>query len=229
MQSSVYRPFRFVLASLLVSIMGALVNLPGTASAADQDSPQDSIVRIETELGHITLELYESKAPITVVNFLRYVDAKAYDGATFYRTVRLDNQAASDVPIQVIQGGVHGASLRGAATEPPQKFPPIEHETTDKTGVRHVDGAISMARGAPGSATSEFFICIGDNPALDFGGRRNPDGQGFAAFGRVIEGMDVVHQIHRRPSGDPSTEGASAMKGQVISQPVKIISVRRGG
>jgi peptidyl-prolyl cis-trans isomerase A (cyclophilin A) len=150
-------------------------------------------VLMKTELGDITVELYQKEAPITAGNFLRYVKEKRMEGAVFYRVVRMDNQPDNKVKIQVIQGGLN-------ADEHVLMLPPIKHETTEQTGILHKDGVISMARVEPGTATSEIFICVGDQPELDFGGRRNPDGQGFAAFGKVIEGMEVVRKIYRQPA-----------------------------
>jgi peptidyl-prolyl cis-trans isomerase A (cyclophilin A) len=154
---------------------------------------QNPKVLIKTSLGNIVIEIYEKKAPITAANFLRYVEESRFQGATFYRTVTLDNQPDNDMKIEVIQGGIKDDSYN-------LRLPAIKHETTDKTDVLHKDGVISMARNEPGTASSEFFICIGDQPELDFGGKRNPDGQGFAAFGRVISGMDVVRKIHSQPA-----------------------------
>lgn len=145
-------------------------------------------VVIRTELGEIIVEIYSDLAPVTAGNFLRYVDSGLFNGACFYRIVRLDNQLKDSVKIEVIQGGRYEDEEKG--------FPPVRHESTLETGIMHKDGVISMARLNPGSATSEFFICIGDQPELDYGGRRNRDGQGFAAFGRVSKGMDVVRKIH---------------------------------
>jgi peptidyl-prolyl cis-trans isomerase A (cyclophilin A) len=150
-------------------------------------------VVIQTELGNIEVEIFAEKAPVTAANFLKYVGQNCFKDACFYRIVTLDNQPNDEIKIEVIQGGL-------GFTEGATEFPPIEHETTEKTGVLHEDGVISMARLQPGTATSEFFICVGDQPELDFGGKRNPDGQGFAAFGRVVKGMDVVEKIHRQPS-----------------------------
>src|SRR4051812_43548151 len=139
------------------------------------------VVVIRTDKGDVVVELDERCAPVTVANFLRYVDAKKYDGGRFHRTVRDDNQPDDKVKIAVIQAGI----------DPEQKeFAPIELERTNRTGLKHVDGAISMARDGPDTATGDFFVCVGDQPELDFGGKRNPDGQGFAAFGKVVEGMD---------------------------------------
>lgn len=152
-----------------------------------------SIVQIHTPYGDIRVELDVHAAPITVANFLMYVRAQAYNGGSFWRTVvnDPDNQPNNTIKIEVIQATVSEGFI---------KFPAIPLERTTATGLRHRDGTISMARFAPDSAQADFFICIGDQPELDFGGMRNPDGQGFAAFGRVIEGMDVVRVIHKRPS-----------------------------
>jgi len=166
-------------------------------------------VVISTGLGDIVVEVYEEVAPITAANFLRYVDGGLFDGGSFYRVVRMDNQPDNDVKIEVIQGGRRGLSREDG-------FPAIEHETTGTTGVLHVDGAISMARSGPGTASSEIFICVGDQPELDFGGRRNPDGQGFAAFGKVVRGMDVVREIQQQPG-----------ERQNLETPIVIISVTR--
>jgi peptidyl-prolyl cis-trans isomerase A (cyclophilin A) len=150
-------------------------------------------VLIKTSLGDIVVEIYEKEAPITSANFLSYVKKGRYHGATFYRTVRMDNQPNNDIKIEVIQGGLKEDDQN-------LSLPPIHHETTEKTGILHKDGVISMARNEPGTASSEFFICIGDQPELDFGGKRNPDGQGFAAFGRIIQGMEIVSKIQNQPA-----------------------------
>jgi peptidyl-prolyl cis-trans isomerase A (cyclophilin A) len=144
-----------------------------------------------------------------VANFLRYVDGGHFEGGQFHRTVRPDNQPTDSVRIGVVQASI--AAPPRAAT-----FPAIRLERTSVTGLRHQDGTLSMARGGPDSATSSFFVCIGDQPALDFGGRRNLDGQGFAAFGRVVRGMDVVRAIQRAPA-----------EGQNLVPPVRILSARR--
>jgi peptidyl-prolyl cis-trans isomerase A (cyclophilin A) len=166
-------------------------------------------VLIKTDLGDITVDIYEKDAPITAANFLKYVDNNLFDGATFYRVVTMDNQPNNDVKIEVIQGGL-------GFGESEKRFPPIAHETTEKTGIKHKDGVISMARNKPGSASSEIFICINDQPELDFGGKRNPDRQGFAAFGKVIEGMDVVRKIQQQPA-----------EGQMLNPKIKIYSITR--
>jgi len=169
--------------------------------------PSTSEVLIETELGAIRVRLDPDHAPRTVANFLRYVDEHFFDGTSFYRTVRADNQPTSPVKIAVIQGG------------PDEKKP--EHEAialerTSVTGLHHLDGTLSMARDGPDTATAEFFICVGAQPALDFGGTRNPDGQGFAAFGQVVEGMDVVRKINE-----------ATANGQRLAPPVAITRIVR--
>jgi len=162
----------------------------------DQTNPH---IKIETQEGDIVIELYPEQAPITVANFLKYVDENRLKEATFYRTVTPDNQPNSDIKIEVIQGGLY-------EDEHPDMLTPIAHETTKQTGILHKDGVISMARYGPGSATSEFFICVGDQPSLDFGGRRNGDGVGFAAFVKVIEGLDVVRKIQKLPAKEQYLE-----------------------
>ena len=174
-------------------------------------------VRVQTELGDIVVEVDQAKAPDTAANFLRYVDAGHYDGGVWHRTVTMDNQPESPVKIEVIQAGVNPERAKSG-------FPPIALERTNKTGLLHKDGTISMARGAPDSATSGWFICINDQPSLDFGGARNPDGQGFAAFGRVVSGMDVVRKIQASPS---STNRSSNAEAQRLTPPIKILKVSR--
>jgi peptidyl-prolyl cis-trans isomerase A (cyclophilin A) len=138
------------------------------------------------------VEVYPGKAPVTANHFLGLVEQGVFTGACFYRVVRLDNQPLNQVKIEVIQGGLLVDSLVN-------KYPTVAHETTKVSGIRHTDGAISMARNLPGTASTEFFICIGDQPSLDVGGKRNPDGQGFAAFGKVTRGMEVVRAIQSLP------------------------------
>ncbi len=148
-------------------------------------------VVIETSAGVIEVAVDPVHAPLTTANFLRYVDAGMYDGGRFHRAVRRDNQVRQDVRIEVIQGGRDPASAKTT-----RGFGPIPLERTAVTTLTHVDGAISMARGTTAdSGSSDFFLCVGPQPALDFGGARAADGQGFAAFGRVTRGMDVVRRI----------------------------------
>jgi len=150
-------------------------------------------VTIDTALGSITVELDAVNAPVTTANFLRYVLAGFYSDGEFFRAVTAANQPDDAVKIAVVQAGANPAQENEA-------YDPIPLERTSETGLRHVDGTISMARLGPDTATHSFFICIGDQPELDHGGRRNPDGQGFAAFGRVIEGMELVREIHTMPA-----------------------------
>jgi len=196
---------RFVLVLLLL--------LPLVAYT--EKSSQSARVAMQTALGTIEVELYPEKAPVTVANFLQLVDGGYLEGGAFYRTVSPDNDNGSP-PIAVVQGGI------GDAESP---LPPIAHESTAATGLQHLDGSISMARGAVGTASTEFFICIGDQPALDSGATRNPDGEGFAAFGRVVSGMDVVHAIHQAPADAPTE--IAYFQNQLINEPVTIISLRR--
>jgi cyclophilin family peptidyl-prolyl cis-trans isomerase/predicted enzyme related to lactoylglutathione lyase len=166
-------------------------------------------IEIETELGTIVMDVFPERAPGSVANFLRYVDEGFYDGGTFHRTVRADNQPNDSVRIAVIQGDV-------ATEHREDRYPPIQLERTTQTGLEHVSGAVSMARGGPDTATSSFFICVGDQPELNFGGNRNPDGQGFAAFGVVVEGMEVVEAINRAPA-----------EAQSLTPPIGILRVAR--
>lgn len=166
-------------------------------------------VLIRTSLGDIEVEVYSGLAPVTASNFLSQVDAGTYTNSVFYRVVRMDNQAQNKVKIEVIQGGLFEDELIN-------KYTPIVHETTDLTGIKHTDGVISMARMEPGTASTEIFICIGDQPSLDAGGDRNPDGAGFAAFGKVVSGMDVVRAIQALPD-----------EGQYLLDPVSIHEISR--
>lgn len=204
-------------ANFLVLLAAALPALgaaaqPGTQPAADKSTPAAPVrVLVETEKGSFELELDAARAPATVANFLRYVDAGLYDGGVFHRTVTRepDNQPNNAVKIEVIQASADPA--REAAA-----FAPIALERTRDSGIAHLDGTVSMARDTPDSAAHEIFVCIGDQPELDFGGRRNPDGQGFAAFGRVVRGMETVRAIHRAPA-----------QGQKLAPAVRIVRARR--
>lgn len=189
----------------------ALLFLSLVTAVTAQESPAPVQIEIRTELGPITLELYPSSAPVTVTNFLRYVDGGFFAGGSFHRTVHQGNQPNDSIRIAVIQGDINGG-MGG------HRFGSIDLERTHLTGLQHVDGTISMARDGPDTATSSFFICVGDQPELDYGGRRNPDGQGFGAFGVVLEGMDVVRAINRSPA-----------EGQNLTPPIKILDVIRVG
>jgi peptidyl-prolyl cis-trans isomerase A (cyclophilin A) len=191
---------------MLLGLVPAFVMLAGCRRESREPNP---LVLIRTELGDIKIEVCLDRAPVTAANFMRYVEENRFRDAAFYRTVTMNNQPDNDVKIEVIQGGL-GEDVHGLA------LPPIEHETTDRTGVLHKDGTVSMARSSPGTAGSEIFICIGDQPELDFGGSRNPDGQGFAAFGQVVEGMDVVREIQAQPAD-----------GQFLNPQIRITEVIR--
>ncbi len=175
------------------------------ATFSGKSEPARTLVRMETEIGPIVIAVNESEAPVTVANFLRYVDEERWTGAHFYRVVTSENQPNNSVRIAVVQGGL-------GWEESDAGLPPIRHETTKETGLAHLSGTISMARNEPGTASSEFFICLGPQPALDFGGPRNPDGQGFAAFGRVIKGMDIVRRIHALPETDQLLDNTVAIR-----------------
>ena len=154
-------------------------------------------VEITTSFGDIVIELYPKQAPITVAAFLSYIDSGYYDKSSFYRVLVPEDQPSYAPKSEIIQGGIWKANPRLLS-----KIPGIEHEPTRQTKLSHTDGTVSLARLAPGSAHTEFFICIGDQPGYDFGGENNPDGQGYAAFGKVIDGMDVVRRMYAAPQRD---------------------------
>jgi peptidyl-prolyl cis-trans isomerase A (cyclophilin A) len=187
---------RFSLLLLAVAAWASVSAGPNQSAAAppaSTDTPVASVrVRLDTTQGPIDLDIDVTHAPATSANFLKYVDAGLYDGGRFHRSVRPDTETRKDYPIQVIQASIDPARQRNG-------FPAIPLERTSVTGLKHLDGTVSMARSSADSATSDFFICIGDQPELDFGGKRNADGQGFAAFGRVVAGMDAVKAIQRAP------------------------------
>jgi peptidyl-prolyl cis-trans isomerase A (cyclophilin A) len=192
----------------------SLLALSALAVAATRPraAPEPAVrTRVETEAGSFVVEVDPAVAPITVAHYLAHVDRKLLDGGAIYRIVTLANQGPQTRhKIEVVQWGMN----RPDDQAPP--LPPIAHETTRQTGLRHRDGTVSMARAQPGSATAEYFVCVGDQPELDFGGGRNPDGLGFAAFGRVVEGMDVIRALHARAEAD-----------QYLAQPIRVRSVRR--
>lgn len=194
-----------------------VVSVVASATTPAQERAAPVRVLVATEMGEIVLEVDAARAPGTAANFLKYVDAGHYDGGTWHRTVTLDNQPQSEVKIEVIQAGVNPEFAK-------RGFPAIPLERTMVTGLAHKDGVISMARTEPDSATSGWFICINDQPSLDFGGARNPDGQGFAAFGRVIKGMDVVRRIQQAPRSKDQSTNALAQR---LMPPIKITKVSR--
>ncbi|MEP6683258.1 MAG: peptidylprolyl isomerase [Parafilimonas sp.] len=154
-------------------------------------------VVIETKFGDIELELYPAQAPKTVTAFLSYIDSGYYKDATFYRVLRDDEQPSDAFKSELIQGGIWKTNYKLAST-----IPGIAHEPTNQTKILHTDGTISLARAAPGTANTEFFICVGDQPGFNYGGANNPDGQGYAAFGKVVKGMNVVKNIYDAPETD---------------------------
>ena len=181
------------------------------ALVAQAFRPADTLPRVivETDLGVIEIEVDTARAPVTAANFLKYVDAGMYDGGRFHRTVKPDNQGDQEFKIEVIQAAASGARFRDF-------LPAIPLERTNVTQLTHADGVVSMARSRPDTARDGFFICIGNQPELDFGGRRNTDGQGFAAFGRVVRGMDVVKKIQMAPA-----------EGQNLKPPITLLRMKR--
>jgi peptidyl-prolyl cis-trans isomerase A (cyclophilin A) len=203
--------FRTALAPFFVVLMTG-ASMTGTAFA---DRNKTTEVVIQTSEGSIKLALYPDRAPVAVANFLKLVDGGTYKDGSFYRVVTKDNDNGSP-KIEVIQGG---------APDGAEELEGIAHEVTGETGISHEDGTISMARGDIGTATSEFFICIGNQYGLDFGGRRHKDGQGFAAFGKVVEGMDVVRKIQSLPTAADDED--AYVKGQILAKPVTISNIVR--
>src|SRR5579859_2844759 len=179
-------------------------------SQAWAQAPNPRVV-ITTTVGAITVELAADKAPITTANFLKYVDRKLYDGSTFYRASKPPGQTTND----------YGSIQGGLRDDVKKKLPPIAHESTIKTGLKHGDGTISMGRYAPGTAQADWVLCVGDMSYLD----ATPTDPGFAAFGHVTDGMPIVRQILGMPT-DPNA-GVGAMKGEILVKPVKILSIRR--
>lgn len=185
--------FFLLITGMLVLITGMLT---GCHSSANPDTPH---IIIRTSAGDFEIEVYLRQAPKTAGAFLSYVDSGFYRNASFYRVLNADNQPTGSSGSRLIQGGLWKTDHARAVS-----LPGIPHETTRQTHLLHTDGTISLARGAPGTGTTEFFICIGDQPGFDFGGENNPDGQGYAAFGKVVRGMDVVRTIYERPENDQS-------------------------
>lgn len=168
-------------------------------------------IAIETKLGNIEVELYTDKAPKSAGAFLSYIDSGFYKNAAFYRVLNQDNQQMDAFKASLIQGGIWRTNHKLFTS-----LPGIIHETTQQTGILHKDGTISLARQEPGTASTEFFICLNDQPGFDFGGENNPDKQGYAAFGKVIKGMDLVRIIYNRPEDD-----------QAFTPPVVIFNIIR--
>ena len=210
--------FALAAAFAVMTLGGAQAQQP-EATAAEPVAPpapppapvfKTARVTLQTSAGTVVIAVETERAPVTAANFLRYVTEKRLDGTVFYRALNLAPG------IGLIQGGVRG--------DPKRSLKPIAHEPTSKTGILHTDGTISMARAAPGTATGDFFILIGDIPSLDAQAGGDP---GFAAFGHVVEGMDIVRRILAAPTSP--TAGVGAMKGQMIVAPIRIVTARRGG
>ena len=194
---------------VLAGAAALAVGRPAWAQAA----PGVVRVNLVTGEGLIGLLLYGDKAPLTTANFLRYVDDRLYDRSKIYRALHSPN--APDVGL--VQGG--------ARFDPAHPHRPVAHESTTQTGLAHKDGTLSLARGALGSATSDFFICVGDAPYLDANPSAPGDNQGFAAFGQCVEGMDIVRRILAMPTSP--TKGPPGMVGQMLDPPVPVLTARR--
>lgn len=191
-------------------------NVDAAQAAAEAPKPATVKVTMQTGLGQIVLEIEKERAPITAANFLRYVDQKRLNGVDFYRAMKIGDTGEYGL----VQAGIHG--------DPKRALKAIAHEPTTVTGLSHVSGAISMARLAPGTATMDFFIVLGNLPALDAQPNaqdKQADNQGYAVFGRVIDGMDVVRKILELPRSPTAGEGV--LKGQMLEKPVKILTVQR--
>ena len=199
----------------MIRAFTAIMVLVVATASATLTVQQNVVVVFDTEKGAIEMEVDSVHAPGTAANFLRYVDAGFYNGGSVNRAVRPDNTVRHDVEIQVIQFQIDVARRR-------DQFPPIPIERTTATGLRHVDGALSMARSGPDTATASFSIVIGDQPEMNFGGRRNADGQGFAVFGRVTRGMDVVKAIQASPTGSEGPYGTES-----LMPPIRILKAHR--
>jgi peptidyl-prolyl cis-trans isomerase A (cyclophilin A) len=179
--------------------------------SCSQKKYKDPHVIIETKFGDIEIELYPDKAPKTVGAFLSYVDSGFYKNSTFYRVLKEENQPSASFKSELIQGGMWHTNYKKGIS-----LPGIPHEPTNQSNILHKNGTISLARTTPGTASSEFFICIGDQPAYDHGGVANVDKQGYAAFGKVIKGMDVVKRIHNQPDYEES-----------FDKPVEVFNIKR--
>jgi len=182
-----YRIFLFAFVCIIVA-----------CTSSKNENPH---VVIETKLGDIEVELYPKQAPKTVAAFLSYIDSGYYKNAAFYRVLRADEQPTNANKSELIQGGIWQTNYKLSA-----KIPGIPHETTQQTKISHKNGTISLARMEPGTANTEFFICVGDQPGFDYGGANNADGQGYAAFGKVVKGMPVVKSIYDAPETDGELE-----------------------
>jgi peptidyl-prolyl cis-trans isomerase A (cyclophilin A) len=200
-------PIRYLLATLQLA---AALLACGELLAGAEPAATTNVV-LKTDLGDITIALETVRAPVTAANFLKYVDGKRFDGTSIYRAVKIGDEGK----FGLVQGGLSGSTQ--------QQLPPIAHEAPEVTGLRSVDGAVSMARNEPGSARSEYFFIVGDLPSLD--GVAGTDDEGYAVFGQVVSGMDLVRTILLLPRKEDAE--VAVMKGQMLQQPVKVISARR--
>ncbi|HVY33464.1 MAG TPA: peptidylprolyl isomerase [Caulobacteraceae bacterium] len=198
--------------TLLAGAFAAATALPARVRA--QGGGDLVKVLIATDKGDILAGLEEGKAPITCANFLRYVDAARYDGASIYRAV----QAPGAPDVGLIEGGID---------DPRKLYPPIAHESTALTGLKHLDGTLSMARDAPGTAASDFFVCAGPASYLDANPAATGDNAGYAAFGRVLQGMEIVRTILALPTTGLARN--PSMQGQILDPPVRILAMKRTG
>ncbi len=206
----------FILPATSAPAQTPAVPAPPTTAPAPAPAPKvyaTARVVLSTALGPITLELEKERAPITSANFLRYVDQKRFDGISFYRR--------SQVPGEPDKG-----FIQGGTTDPKRVLPPIAHEPTTKTGLSHVQWAISVPRWAPGSARGDFTILLSDAKWMDADPKAPGDNLGYAVFGRVVDGFDVVRKILAAPVS--ATKGLGAMKGEMLEPQVKIVTARRG-
>ncbi len=192
-----YRSFVVIFCSLLFA-----------CSQPKYDNPH---IAIQTRFGEVELELYPKKAPKTVAAFLSYIDSGYYKRSSFYRVLNMENQTIDSWKAEFVQGGLWKSNNKLATT-----LKGIPHETTQQTGIKHTNGVISLARYDPGTATTEFFIMIGDQPGFDFGGENNSDGQGYAAFGKVVNGWDILDRIYNQPE-----------RNQAFDPPVHIFNIVR--
>ncbi|MES2444496.1 MAG: peptidylprolyl isomerase [Pseudomonadota bacterium] len=196
----------------MMALLLSLLALPAFAQTVPAPGPALPRVVLETSQGRIVIELETGKAPVTAGNFLRYVDQKRLDNTIFYRTVKVADHFG------FVQFGVHGVGTK--------ILPPIKHEPTSQTGLKHLDGTLSIARLAPGSARGEFTISVGDQPSFDADPARPGDNLGYAAFGRVIEGMDVLLKIFDAPVS-PTASDRGQFKGEIPVTAVRILTARR--
>jgi peptidyl-prolyl cis-trans isomerase A (cyclophilin A) len=177
------------------------ITLMSMALACGSSKNKNPRIAIRTGAGDIEIELFPDQAPKSVAAFLSYIDAGLYKNSSFYRVLNDDNQSSDAPKSELIQGGIWRTNYKAAVSHTG-----IPHEGTNQTHLQHKDGVISLARTAPGTAGTEFFICVGDQPGFDYGGDNNPDGQGYAAFGKVVRGMDIIRSIYGRPDNNQSFE-----------------------